>query len=282
MERKQGTIRVRTDRRLKLEVEAIFRRLGLTPSEALTLFYQQVKHAGGIPFPVIIPNPRKTKVRRESETDRTVANPAFVSEIEAARAETGFLDYEEVFGPEKKSKKAPSKYRLLKNIRKFHDESLNGEYYAPFNTNSKNCRDVPKKTEAWFDKLSDFLREAAALADGGDHAPAVEAFRLLYDLIDRMERGEEIVFAEELGGWMIHADEKAALKSYMHALAATTGPVEFTDTVIPLLERDETDCLANKVYRSALKFATAGQKKALKAAVESRNIKVKDDRPRRI
>lgn len=50
-----ATIRVRTDRRLKLEVEAIFRRLGLTTSEALTLFYQQVKHARGIPFPVVIP-----------------------------------------------------------------------------------------------------------------------------------------------------------------------------------------------------------------------------------
>lgn len=56
MERqKQARIRVRTDRQLKLEVEAIFGRLGLTASEAVDLFYQQVKLAGGLPFPVIIP-----------------------------------------------------------------------------------------------------------------------------------------------------------------------------------------------------------------------------------
>lgn len=163
----------------------------------------------------------------------------------------------------------------MKNVRKFHDESLNGDYYAPFNINSKNFMDVPKETEAWFDKLSDFLREVATLDEGGDPASAVEGFRLLYDLIDRMERGEEIVFAEELGPWMIHADEKAALKSFMHALAATTGPNAFAEIVVPLLERDETDSLTNKVYRSAIKVATADQRKSLDAAVRSRNIKVK-------
>lgn len=54
--RKHAIIRVRTDRRLKIEVEAIFRRLGLSTSAALTLFYQQVKLTGGLPFPVKVPN----------------------------------------------------------------------------------------------------------------------------------------------------------------------------------------------------------------------------------
>ena len=37
---------------------------------------------------------------------------------------------------------------------------------------------------------------------------AAECFVLLYDLIKQIEKGEEIVFADELGMWMLPGDEK--------------------------------------------------------------------------
>ncbi len=37
---------------------------------------------------------------------------------------------------------------------------------------------------------------------------AVQCFKLLHELIDKMEDGDEIVFADEYGTWMITGDEK--------------------------------------------------------------------------
>jgi DNA-damage-inducible protein J len=54
--RKSAMIRARVEPGLKEEVEEIFRELGLTTTEAITLFYHQVKSRRGIPFEIAIPN----------------------------------------------------------------------------------------------------------------------------------------------------------------------------------------------------------------------------------
>lgn len=54
--RKDAMIRVRTTSRLKKEAEKILDALGLSPSEAINLFYKQVCLRHGLPFAVRIPN----------------------------------------------------------------------------------------------------------------------------------------------------------------------------------------------------------------------------------
>jgi DNA-damage-inducible protein J len=49
-------IRARVEPDLKSEVEGVFSELGLSPTEAITLFYKQVAIHNGLPFPVRIPN----------------------------------------------------------------------------------------------------------------------------------------------------------------------------------------------------------------------------------
>lgn len=53
---KSETIRARVEPGLKHEAEATFDALGLTPTEAITLFYTQVTLKRGLPFAVRIPN----------------------------------------------------------------------------------------------------------------------------------------------------------------------------------------------------------------------------------
>ena len=53
---KTAVIRARVEPNLKIEVENIFTHLGLSPTEAVTLFYHQVKLRRGLPFEVSIPN----------------------------------------------------------------------------------------------------------------------------------------------------------------------------------------------------------------------------------
>ena len=49
---KSSTITLRVERDLKADSEQIFRRLGLTTTEAIKIFLSAVRNRGGIPFPV--------------------------------------------------------------------------------------------------------------------------------------------------------------------------------------------------------------------------------------
>lgn len=64
---KSAMIRARVDPTLKDEVEDVFEQLGLSASQAITLFYQQVKLNRGLPFDVRIPN--VVTLRTFAETD---------------------------------------------------------------------------------------------------------------------------------------------------------------------------------------------------------------------
>ncbi len=64
---KSAMIRARVDPVLKDEVEKLFGQLGLSATQAITLFYQQVRLNRGLPFDVRIPN--AVTLRTFVETD---------------------------------------------------------------------------------------------------------------------------------------------------------------------------------------------------------------------
>jgi len=64
---KTETIRARVKPELKNKAEKVFRKLGLTTTQAITLFYKQVELQNGLPFQVAIPN--KTTRRTFEATD---------------------------------------------------------------------------------------------------------------------------------------------------------------------------------------------------------------------
>lgn len=65
---KASTIRARIGPELKHNVERLFAQLGLTTTEAITLFYKQVELRQGLPFAVEIPN--KVTVQTFRDTDQ--------------------------------------------------------------------------------------------------------------------------------------------------------------------------------------------------------------------
>lgn len=64
---KTSTIRARIEPNLKGRAEHIFKQLGLTTTQAITLFYKQVELKNGLPFDVAIPN--ETTLKTFSDTD---------------------------------------------------------------------------------------------------------------------------------------------------------------------------------------------------------------------
>jgi len=67
---KTATINARTEKELKNEVESILKTLGLSTTEAINIFFRQVKLRRGLPFPVEIPNDETLKTFRDSEAGR--------------------------------------------------------------------------------------------------------------------------------------------------------------------------------------------------------------------
>ena len=64
---KTSTIRARIEPDLKNKAEQVFHDLGLSTTQAITLFYRQVELRNGLPFDIVIPD--KTTRRTFSDTD---------------------------------------------------------------------------------------------------------------------------------------------------------------------------------------------------------------------
>jgi hypothetical protein len=186
-----------------------------------------------------------------------------------------------VFGQHLQAETSPAAgdgQRLLREIRRFHRASRAGEYYAPFMWDSKTYRNVPPETEAWFDEMGKFLLVSTQLAQQGQPAGAVACFRLLYELIEALEDGDEIVFAHELGSWMIPVDERKCIAAYLRALAAIASPEEYAAVAVPLIKRDSHNSFADRVYAVAMRAANKAQKTYLAAELERQRIPLEPDK----
>jgi DNA-damage-inducible protein J len=65
---KTATISARIDPELKREAERVFKELGLTATQAITLFYKQVELERGLPFAVRVPNQVTVEALEEART----------------------------------------------------------------------------------------------------------------------------------------------------------------------------------------------------------------------
>jgi DNA-damage-inducible protein J len=69
---KEAMIRARIEPHLKAEAESIFEELGLSITQAITLFYKQVKLNRGLPFEVRVPNRTTAKTFRDTDARRNI------------------------------------------------------------------------------------------------------------------------------------------------------------------------------------------------------------------
>jgi len=74
---KNAVINARIESELKVDVESILKNLGLSATQAINIFYQQIKMHNGIPFEVKIPNAETQKVIEESRKGINVEDFSF-------------------------------------------------------------------------------------------------------------------------------------------------------------------------------------------------------------
>lgn len=69
---KTSTISARIDPQLKDRVDQVFKDLGLTTAQAITLFYKQVEFQHGLPFSVKIPTDTTRKALEDARQRRNL------------------------------------------------------------------------------------------------------------------------------------------------------------------------------------------------------------------
>lgn len=69
---KTATVRARVEPDLKAEAEEVLGKLGLNPTAAITMYYEQIVKRRAIPFEVALPNTKTRRAMRDAETGRDV------------------------------------------------------------------------------------------------------------------------------------------------------------------------------------------------------------------
>ena len=69
---KTSTVRARIEPGLKKRAEELFEELGITTTQAITLFYRQVILRKGLPFEVVIPKATTLKTFEDTDAGRNL------------------------------------------------------------------------------------------------------------------------------------------------------------------------------------------------------------------
>ena len=69
---KAATVRARIDEELKVDVEHVLGELGLSVSDAISLFMAQIKLRRGIPFEISVPNSVTLKTFKDTDSGKNL------------------------------------------------------------------------------------------------------------------------------------------------------------------------------------------------------------------
>jgi addiction module RelB/DinJ family antitoxin len=154
---KTAAISTRIDPELKHNAEQIFRELGLTTSQAITLFYKQVDLQRGLPFGVKVPNKVTKKALEDARTRRNFESFEGIDDLQMTKLlEQAIVEIEKL--PEDAQDAIAA--RLLADLA---DEN---EWTARF----------AETTDAQWDRMAAMVRQEIA---AGDAAPLDDVFPTL-------------------------------------------------------------------------------------------------------
>ena len=77
---KTAIINARVNPELKGDVEHILSKLGITTTQAITMFFEQIKINRGIPFPLQLPTDETVEAMQEARNNKNLA-PLDISNI---------------------------------------------------------------------------------------------------------------------------------------------------------------------------------------------------------
>ena len=152
---------------------------------------------------------------------------------------------------------------LVAAVQAFHKASLAGKYYEAFAVNSKNYTDTSSGTLAWIADCHRILERCVSCAKNGDPATVCQAFELIFNLVDRIDAGEDeiLFFADEGGSWALGIDWEKVLPAWFRVLSATADPGEYAQRIDSILKKHFAND-PTKIVSVASRVATPAQRSA--------------------
>ena len=77
----KAVVHSRIQPEIKAQAEEILRKLGLSPTEAIRMFYTQITLRNGLPFDVAIPNEETVKALEDSRAGRNLERFDSIEEL---------------------------------------------------------------------------------------------------------------------------------------------------------------------------------------------------------
>jgi cell division septum initiation protein DivIVA len=153
---------------------------------------------------------------------------------------------------------------LLEEIESFRKASMARKYYEDFAVNSRNCTTTSGGTLAWMADCHRLLDSCVAQVEKGDLQSAYQAFEIIFDLLDRIDDGNDeiLFFADEGGSWAVGIEWERVLPAWFKALAAEAAADEYAMRVAVVL-RQHCNYAAGRLLATASRAATAAQRQAL-------------------
>ncbi len=89
----------------------------------------------------------------------------------------------------------------------FCDRSRRGDFYESFCVDSRNCTEKSIGTEHWIAECERLFRQCLLQAEKLGPAQTRKALQSLFDVLRRVDAGEDIVFwADEGGSYEVYVD----------------------------------------------------------------------------
>jgi len=83
---KNAVVNARMESELKSEVEAIFKQLGMNTTQAITMFFEQIRLHRAIPFQIKLPNQETIEAMEDSLAGRNMETVSMEELIKQARS----------------------------------------------------------------------------------------------------------------------------------------------------------------------------------------------------
>lgn len=154
---------------------------------------------------------------------------------------------------------AETNLSIVEEVEEFYRLSHTRHFYESFDVNWKNSHKTSRGTEHWLAECARLFRKCATQARLGVEA-VLPAFELLFDLLDDIDSGVEIVFfADEGGSYLVTPGWENVLPAYFACLAQATVPEEYAKRALKAIGFD----INNRLLRAAHEAATSEQRQAL-------------------
>jgi hypothetical protein len=132
---------------------------------------------------------------------------------------------------------------VLVDVTAFQIATLAGEYYKAVAPSDAEATTMPARTKAWAAQCRGLFDRLVASARVADPVRVGAAFEVMFDLLRRIDAGQQVLFFWGDGGsWQVGVEWERVFPAWFHCLSRTTTPEECARRIAEAVDRlNESD-----------------------------------------